>query len=562
MTTDNFTPNADTLYLVPLGGAEQYGVNFNLYGLNDQWLIVDCGIGFADHSLPLVDITLPDPQFAEARKDKIVGLIVTHAHEDHLGAVPRLWERLGKPHVYCTRFTAELLKTKNAEMGITHMHIHVVAAGASVDLDPFGVDFIHVAHSTPDSAALRIRTALGNVLHSGDWHLDPAPAFGDVTAHEQLQAYGDEGILAYVGDSTNAGISSVRNSEKTVEAGIAEQFREIEGRIAVTIMASNVGRLHSIAQAAKTVGRSCVLIGRSLHRMLSVAKQCGYMLDINNFITQEEAYARGPSKVVLVLTGSQGETNAALSRIARGEMKGVRLSKGDTVIFSARVIPGNEVEINQVVNNLLSAQVKVINPDTSRHIIYASGHPYRDEIKEMFGWVRPHIVIPVHGERAQLEDHANVAREMGVKHVVVPHNGSVIKLAPGNPEIITTVPTGTLAVEPSRVVSTTHKGLQQRRKLQFTGAMHVSLVLNRRGQLAADPHVTSVGIVDPNALGEDSFDSDMAIEVEDILADMREKELQDPTAVAEILTSALRGTVQKSFGFKPKITVHVMYTKV
>ncbi len=556
-----FTPDPDTLYFVPLGGAEQFGVNFNLYGLNDNWLIVDCGIGFADHSLPLVDIVLPDPQFVEERADKIVGLLITHAHEDHIGAVPHLWERLGCPPVYCTQFAAEILKAKNNEKGIARMPIHIVDTGKSVDLSPFAVDFVHVAHSIPDTAALRIRTKLGNILHSGDWHLDPTPAFGTVTEQAVFEKIGDEGVLAYVGDSTNSGVVSVRHGEKTVEEGMTDQFREIEGRIAVTIMASNVGRLHSIAKAAKAVGRSCVLIGRSLHRMLSVARHCGYMLDIDNIITQEEAYVKGPSKVVLVLTGSQGETNAALPRIARGEMRGVKLGDGDTVIFSARAIAGNEVDINQVINNLVSARVKVITPDTSRHIIYASGHPYRDEVREMLNWVRPQIVVPVHGERAQLESQAELARELHVPHVIVPQNGSVIKLAPGTPEVVAHVETGTLAVEPSRVVSTSHKGLQQRRKLQYTGAMHISIALDRRGKLAADPHVTSVGIIDPQAQGEDSFDADMAMEVEDVLADMNARDLQDPTAVAEILTSALRSTVYKTFGFKPKITVHVMYMK-
>lgn len=557
----SFTPDRDTLYFIPLGGAGEFGVHFNLYCLNDNWLIADCGIGFADESLPLVDIVLPDPKFIEAQKDKIVGMVITHAHEDHIGAVPYLWDRLGKPVVYCSRFAAEFLKAKNSEMNIFNMRINVIEAEKSYDISPFAIECVHVAHSIPESMAIAIKTPQGTVVHSGDFHLDPEPPYGPVTDSDRLKALGDKGVLAYMGDSTNCLESYHRYSEKEVEEGLEKLFREVKGKIVVTIIASHISRIRSIAVAAAAVGRRCAIMGRSMHRMVSAALNCGYLRDIDPLLPVEEAQSLPSDRVVFIVTGAQGQDNAALARIARGEKRGLKLGKDDAVLFSARVIPGNETEVNTVINYFTSGKTRVFQAKTAPYLIHASSHPYRDEVRQMLTWMRPQIVVPVHGERAQLEAQAELARELNVPHVIVPQNGSVIKLAPGTPEIVAHVETGTLAVEPSRVVSTNHKGLQQRRKLQFTGAMHISLALDHRGKLAADPHVSSLGIIDPEAQGEDSFDADMAMEVEDILANMNAKDLQNPTAVAEILTSALRSTVYKSFGFKPKITVHVMYMK-
>lgn len=556
--SDHFKSEPDQLYFVPLGGSEQFGVNFNMYGYDDSWLAVDCGVGFADHTFPLVDLLLPDPEFAEKRKDKLAGLIVTHAHEDHVGAVAYLWDRLQCP-VYCTRFTAAVLRAKAEDQGIKNMPIKIVKPGDTIKLGPFKVTFQPVAHSIPEAVALFIDTPHGMVVHSGDWNLDPDPVLGTKTEAEPFRAVGDKGVLAYIGDSTNSPTPGRGRSEMTVQEGLTQLFGSIKGRIVITIFASNIARIHSIAKAAAACERSCVLMGRSLHRMTQAAKTCGYLADVPDFVGEEEMAYIPHDKTVLLVTGSQGESRAMLARIARGEMRHVRLGSGDTVVFSARAIPGNEVEINAVINNLIAGNVKVITPDNTAQIIHASGHPYRDEVIEMLGWVRPNIVVPVHGERLQLQAQADIAAECQVPNVIIPRNGAVIKLAPGTPAIVDHVPTGVLAVEPSRIVSTSHTGLLQRRKLQFTGAILVSLLLDGKGRLMTPAQVTSVGISDPGHGDEQGLDKELMLEIEDILADMQPNQRRDGDAVSEAVTQGLRKLVNAEFGFKPKVTVHVIF---
>lgn len=558
--SENFKAAEDELYFVPLGGAEQFGVNFNMYGYNDNWLAVDCGVGFADHTFPLVDLLLPDPTFAAERADKLAGLIVTHAHEDHVGAVAYLWDRLRCP-VYCTRFTACVLRAKAEDQGIKNMPIKIINAGDTIKLGEFTVTFHPVAHSIPEAVALSINTPHGTVLHSGDWNLDPDPVLGTKTEAKLFQQVGEKGVLAYIGDSTNSPVPGRGKSEMAVQEGLTALFKGIKGRIAITIFASNIARIHSIALAAAACERSCVLMGRSLHRMTQAAKTCGYLNDVPDFVTEEDLPYIPHDKTVLIVTGSQGESRAMLARIARGEVRHVRLNSGDTVVFSARAIPGNEVEINAVINNLIAANVKVITPDNTDNLIHVSGHPYSDEVRDMLSWVKPQIVVPVHGERMQLQAQADIAHEMGVPDVIVPRNGAVIRLAPGKPEIIDHVPTGVLAVEPSRIVSTSHSGLLQRRKLQFTGAILVSLLMDAKGKLQSEPHVTSVGISDPAHGDENGLDEDLALEIEDIIDDLPPAQKKDAASVSEAVTQGIRKMINAEFGFKPKVTVHVIYTK-
>jgi ribonuclease J len=558
--SSDFKADKDALYFVPLGGSEQFGVNFNLYGYDDRWLAIDCGVGFADHTFPLVDLLLPDPAFAEERADRLEGLIITHAHEDHIGAVAYLWDRLRCP-IYCTQFTAQVLRAKLDDQGVKGAKIHVINSGQRVKMGPFQVTFHGVAHSIPEAVACFIDTPKGMVVHSGDWNLDPDPVLGQITDPAVFKAVGEKGVLAYIGDSTNAPVPGRGKSETVVQQGLHELFAQTKGRIAITLFASNISRVHSIALAAQACERSCVLVGRSLHRMVGVAKNCGYLKDTPDFLSEDELGFVPHENSVLLVTGSQGETNAALARISRGEMRQLRLGRGDTVVFSARAIPGNEVAINAVMNNLISAGVKVVTPDTTSHTIHASGHPYHDEVSDMLDWVKPQIVVPVHGERLQLQAQADIATAKGVPHVIVPRNGAVIQLAPGEPTIVDHVPTGVLAVEPSRIVPTSHTGLAQRRKLQYTGAVLVSLVLDRRGELIAKPHVTTVGIIDPGHVNEQNLDEDLTIETEDILEDLDHKRKTDPEAVTEAVTQGLRRFVHGDFGFKPKVTVHVIYAK-
>lgn len=544
-------------HFVPLGGSEQFGVNLNLYACDGKWIAVDCGIGFADQRFPNVDILLPDPSFLEDRRDDLVGLVVTHAHEDHLGAVPYLWPRLRCP-VYCTRFTAAVLRAKLDDFpSCKSMKIIEVEAGGSLVLPPFSLKFLNVAHSIPEAASLAITTRYGTVVHSGDWKIDPAPVIGKPTDEAAFRTVGEAGVLAYIGDSTNCLVPGRGKSETEIEKGLATLFQEIKGRVAVTIFASNIGRIRSIALAARKTGRRVCLIGRSLHRMVASARACGYLGDVPEFLDGEDAALLSPSRLAYILTGSQGEATAALPRIARGDHPALELESGDTVVFSSRAIPGNEKEINAVKNDLSAAGVVVIDPDTTPHRIHASGHPCRDDVAEMIGWLSPRLVVPVHGERLMLDAQAALAESCGVPQTIVPVNGSVIRLAPGTPETVDHIKTGLLAVEPQRIVRSDHPGLIERRKLQFTGAAHVSVVLSREGGLLADPAVTLIGLIDSDDSGELDILTDIREEIADTLDDMREEGVKDRARMEEDIRVAVRRFLSHIFGFKPKVSVHL-----
>ena len=410
MKKDNLELDPRELYFLPLGGSEQFGVNFNLYAHRGQWLAVDLGIGFADHRYPGIDILLPDPAFLEERQEDLVGLIVTHAHEDHVGAIPYLWPRLKCP-VWCSPFTAQVLKKKISEYPeCRDMPINIVNVGDKFKAGAFTLHAVHVAHSIPDTFALVIETKAGRVVHSGDWNLDPTPVINGPTDSDTLKAFGDKGVMAYVGDSTNANVPGRSGSELDVEQGLTKLFGEIKGRIAITMFASNVGRMRSIAKAALAHGRRVALVGRSLQNMSAAGYECGYLEDLPPFLDFEELDDLPPEECVLVVTGSQGEARAALARIARGDYRGISFGRGDTVIFSARPIPGNEAEINAVQNDLVRAGVQVIAVRDTPHTIHVSGHPCQDELADMYQWVRPALVVPVHGEHTHLVAQSEFAR--------------------------------------------------------------------------------------------------------------------------------------------------------
>lgn len=548
----------DEFYFIPLGGAEQFGVNLNIYGYGGKWLAVDCGIGFADEKFPGIDILLPDPAFIEERRKSLVGLIITHAHEDHIGAVPHLWPRLRCP-IYCTPFTAAVLEEKFKENPeCRDAEITIVHPGDIVQAGPFTVTFMPVTHSVPETRALVIETALGRVLHTGDWNLDPTPVMEKPTDPAIFKKLGDQNLIAYIGDSTNAEVPGVSGSEADVEKGLAEVFKGCEGRIAVTMFASNISRIRSICKAAKACGRNVCVVGRSLHRMIGAAKSCGYLRDIEDFVPEDDVDLIPAERIIFIATGSQGEARAQLARIARAEHPVIKMGKGDTAVFSARPIPGNEKDINHVKNNFVAAGVKVITHRDTPHTIHVSGHPAQDEITKMIDWTRPHTVIPVHGERAMLEAHAELARQCQVKNTIVPNNGAVIRLAPGVPEVVDHIETGLLAVEPGRIISSTHEAIIQRRKLQFSGTVHVTLIMNARGDLIADPQVTTVGLVDPEERSGKNFETEIRNEIEDILADMTREELYDDKFVSEEIRIGIRRFSQHTLRMKPKTTVHLV----
>lgn len=544
------------LYFCPLGGSEQFGVNLNLYACDGQYLAIDCGLGFADERFPGIDLLLPDPWLLEARADELKGMIITHAHEDHIGAVAHLWERFECP-LYCTEFTAAVLHKKLRERNIKHAKVHILEHMIETKIGRFAVKPVSVSHSIPDTCSLLIHTKYGQFCHSGDWNLDPAPVVGSATKAAPFKQAAKEGVIAYIGDSTNAGSKGRSGSEGDVEEGLYQEFIKCKGKIAVTIFSSNIGRVISVARAAKRCGRDVGVIGRSLHRMIGCAKECGYIDDIDDFLSEEDMGYVPDDKIVMIMTGSQGEHRAALSKVSRGEHRSVSLSRGDSVIFSARTIPGNEREINAVKNNLIAGGVRVVSPRESEYTIHVSGHPCRDEIIEMFGWLKPDCVIPVHGERAQLEDHAALAAECQINSTVVPNNGSIIRLAPDQPELVDHVETGLLAVDQKRLISADHRSITQRRKLQFSGVIHVSLVMDARGELIADPKLDTAGLVDIEA-GDQAIEDKIFDEILDLLDDMSWEELTDDHFVSEEVRIGLRRLCFHMLGLKPATSVHVI----
>lgn len=563
--TTNFSRG---FYFLPLGGSEQFGVNFNLYGCDGKWLIMDCGMGFADEHYPNVDILLPDPGFIEARKKDIVGLVLTHAHEDHIGAVPYLWPRLKCP-IYCTKFTAAVLRAKMNEFPkCRDAHIYEVNEDFKIphDLGPFTLEFLRVPHSVPHSVLTAIHTPYGTAVHSGDWNFDPRPVLDTAFDTAKLDRLSGQNILAYIGDSTNAPIPGLGGSESDVEDNLRQVFDKIEGRILVTIFASNIARIQSIARAAKHVGRRVCLLGRSLHRMVSCAHECGYLKDLPEFIDESDLPSLAASRTVLIVTGSQGEARAALSRISRGDWKNLKLGPKDVAIFSSRAIPGNEKDINQVKNNLSAGGVKVLDPANAGCKIHVSGHPYREEIRRMLTHLRPHAVIPVHGEYMMLESHAELAAECNIP-ALIPHNGAVICLARSEqqsnadqplPEIIDHVETKLLAVEPQRIIPANHAAILERKKLQFSGAAHITLLLNRHGLLHGPAHISLLGLIDERDEQECDILDDLHQEIEDTLDDLMDDDITDDIRIMEDVRVACRRYLFQLFGFKPKVTVHLL----
>lgn len=541
------------LYFVPLGGSEEFGANLNLYVCDGDLLAIDCGLGFADERYPGIDLLLPDPKILEKYKPRLKGMIITHAHEDHIGGVAYLWERFECP-LYATEFTAAVLRKKLEQQGLSGVPVHVVSSDKAEKIGKFKIEFIPVSHSVPDSCSLVLTTSYGTVVHSGDWNLDPVPVVGKSTDEKAFRAVGERGVLAYIGDSTNAQVDGRAGSESEVEAGLAAEFLKCKGRIAITIFSSNIGRLVSIARAAQDTGRSVVIVGRSLHKMIAAAHECGYLNDIPDFLDESELSNLSAENTVLVVTGSQGEHRAALARISRGDHREVHLSKGDTVIFSSRAIPGNERNINTVKNTLSASGIEVITPRDTSNKIHISGHPCREEIQEMLSWLKPETVIPVHGERLQLDAHAALAQSCQVSNTIVPNNGSVIQIAAGNTRVIDHVETGMLAVDQRRIIPSDHQSIVARRKLQYSGTVHVSLVLANDLSVLGRIKVDTIGLTTYD--DDTGFEDDIRKQVKIVVQELEDDIDYEEDQVAERIRIILRRYVLEVLGIKPKVSVH------
>ena len=558
MTKSVTRTTTDELVFLPLGGSGEIGMNLNLYGFGPaksrKWLMIDLGVTFGNDAIPGIDLIMADPTFIEDHADDLVGLILTHAHEDHIGAVAHLWPRLRCP-VYATPFTATLVRAKLMEKGIEgEVPLNIVDLGARFTLGPFDIEYVTLTHSIPEPNAIAIRTPLGTVMHTGDWKIDPDPLLGNTTDIARLTEIGEEGVRAIVCDSTNVFSPGTAGSEAEVAASLIEVIKPCTGRVAVTTFASNVARVQSIARAAEACDRHVILVGRAMFRLVSAAREAGYLDDVPPFLTEHDFGYLPPEKVLLICTGSQGEPRAALSRIVEDAHPNITLSKGDTVIFSSRVIPGNETSIFDLQNRLSERGMRIV---TERdHFVHVSGHPCRDDLISMYQWIKPQLAIPVHGEARHVAEHAALARELQVPETIVTRNGLMTRIAPGPAEVLEEVEHGRIYLDGDVLIAHDEGAVQERRKLAFAGAVFVSLVLDETGEVRGEPQVRLHGLPDEDNYGE-TFE-DLALDaIDDALDRLPAKRRKDDDAVGELVRRTVRGAIRREWGKKAQVSVVV-----
>ena len=549
--------NSEFVFL-PLGGVGEIGMNLAMYGYGPadrrEWLVVDMGVSFAGPEQPGADLILPDIRYLEAEKHNLRGIVITHAHEDHFGALLDLWPRLKVP-VHATGFTAGLLEAKRqSENNAPEIPVTVYKAGDSFEVGPFKVEAIAVTHSIPEPVSLAITTPLGTVIHTGDWKMDPEPALGPVIDEARFRALGQAGVLALICDSTNA----LRDGESPSERQVGESLRELieaaRGRGAITSFSSNVGRIRSIAEAARDAGRQVLVVGRSMKRAISVAAELGYMEGLPEFLSEEDYGYIPRENVVMILTGSQGEPRAALAKLARDEMRSLALSAGDTVIFSSRAIPGNEKAIIDIKNRLIERGVRIITDDDA--LVHVSGHPRRNELRRMYSWVKPKILVPVHGEAAHLVAQGSLGAMEGIEQVAQVRDGDMLRLAPGKAEIVDEAPVGRIYKDGRLIGDEDEIGMTERRKLAYVGHVAVNVLLDREHRIVDEPDLVTFGVPEEDAQGELMEDIllDAAIEAIDSIPRVRRK---DPELVRESVRRAVRAAANHAWGKKPVVTVFV-----
>jgi ribonuclease J len=553
----------DELVFLPLGGSNEIGMNFNLYGFGPahdrKWIVVDLGVTFGDLTTPGVEVILPDPAYIEEYADDILGIVLTHAHEDHIGAVGWLWERLKAP-IYATPFTAYLLRDKLREAGILDkVDLTEVPLSGGFKIGPFDLELITLTHSIPEPNGLAIKTPLGTVLHTGDWKIDADPMLGSPTDVAALRRLGDEGVLAMVCDSTNVFVEGEAGSEADVRIALTKLIGSLKGKIAAACFASNVARMDTIIRAAQANGRRVCLVGRSMHRMAAAARHVGLFQGVQDFVSEEESGFFPNDNILYLCTGSQGEPRAALFRIADGTHRHVTLGQGDHCIFSSRVIPGNEVGIRNLQNTLAERGVR-IHTDREHPGIHVSGHPCRDELKEMYQWVRPQIAVPTHGERRHLLEHAAFAKDLQVPQTVTPRNGDMVRLAPGRAEVIDEVPAGRLYVDGNVIVPASAEPLRERRHAAYNGVLTVALALDDKGKLVSGPQVRAIGLPgDDEYPVADALD-DLADEAEAALKKLKGEDRDDDETVEAAIKRVVKKAGQRIWDRRPVVEVTVLRT--
>jgi len=543
------TPGNELLFLA-LGGSGEIGMNLNLYGCNGKWLMVDLGVTFADSGYPGIDLVMPDTRFIEDRRDDLLGIVLTHGHEDHIGAVPLLAADLGVP-MYATAFTAGLIRSKLQEEGLDgKIPLHIKKDGVPFDLGPFRLRYVPLAHSIPEGNALVIDTPHGRIFHTGDWKLDDDPQIGAPATDAQLTAIGDEGVLAMVCDSTNVFNPQASGSEGGVREALLEAVRPLRGRVLVTTFASNAARLKTLGDVARASGRKLCVAGRSLDRIISTARACGYLKDFPETVDWDAAMALPPGEVLIIATGGQGEPRAALARIAEGSHP-IKLGLGDTVIFSSKQIPGNEIAIGRV-QNALSARGVVMVTDRQA-AVHVSGHPGRPELTAMYGWIRPDMLIPVHGEHRHMAEQARLGLSCGIEKALVQTNGDIVRLAPDGPEKIGNAPAGRLVLDGDVILPADGGTINERRKLGLHGHISVGIALDGRGKAAGEPDLRIIGV--PVEEDKPGFLDDARNAARTAAAKANGRDLE---AVREAVRLAVRRVATDWTGKKPIVDVAVV----
>jgi ribonuclease J len=549
-TTAGADPTGD-LAFIPLGGAGEIGMNLNVYRCDGSLLAVDCGIGFGGAEHPETEILCPDPAWLADRREKLVGLVITHAHEDHVGAVVHLWARLRCP-IYASPFVSAVLRRKMAEAGLLgDAKIVTIPLRGRFVLGPFDLEFLHVSHSIPESQALAIRTRHGVLLHTGDWKLDPDPLIGGPTDEAAFARLGEEGVLAMICDSTNAMVEGHSGSEADVRRNLDAIIRGLSGRIAVACFATNLARVESAALAGHAANRQVALFGRSLRNAVAAARDCGYLRQVPDFLAEEDAGFLPDDNLLLICTGSQGEPRSALSRIAADTHAQITLGEGDTIIFSSRMIPGNERGILRLQDQLARRGCRVITADN--HMVHVSGHPARDELKRLYALVRPRFTVPVHGEWRHLQEHAVLARELQVTPILV-EDGDVVRFAPGDPDVVEGVPTGRLAVDEGRLLPLAGGVLAARKRMLGNGAVVASLAVDDAGNVLGTPHISAPGLLDTGDETEAQLTAELARAVGNLPNTLR----RDDEALREAARTVLRKAIGRRLRKRPLVEIHLL----
>lgn len=555
MSSFNIKNHKNDLLFIPLGGSNEIGMNFNLYHYKGKWLIIDCGSGFADDYLPGVDMMIADSSFIEKHKKDIVGMIITHAHEDHLGGVQYLWNSLKCP-IYTTTFTANFLKIRLSEYDFAkNIKIHEVKAGGKIDLSPFSLEMVPLTHSAPEMQAIMIRTEAGNILHTGDWKFDNDPVLGKKADEELLKSYGDEGVLALVCDSTNVFNKGSSGSEGDVRKSLIDIIAGCPQMVVVSTFASNLARLNTIIHAAQLAGRKVALTGRSLHRIKLVAEESGYFKDIAPLISERDVSRFRREELLIIATGCQGEPLAATAKLASNSHQSIKLAPKDTMIFSSKIIPGNEKKIFRLFNIFVKSGVEVI---TERdHFVHVSGHPSVDELQKMYSLIRPNICIPVHGEPVHIHEHVKLAKKNGIPNAVEVENGSVVLLEPNNAKVIAKVESGYLAVDGNYLLPVESPIFKARRRMRESGIVIASIVIDQKGLLAAKPILSMPGLLDANE------DMQLINIIKNDIAELiktqqsQAKKALSKEQIEEKIKSTIRKTLKQEINKSPAIIVNI-----